>query len=95
MVTRHCSVGILPSMTIRNKTDAIALLAVKLMDFRHDWKRGLIEGDRKDMELEEMQFLADEWDIPFCWELHNRVMGQFVNHTASKQWIDSGCHLLQ
>ena len=82
----------------KNKEEVIAAISMKLMIFHRENSKGLWSGEKKDMQLEEMQHLADEWNIPFCWELHNNIMGQFVdwslNRNAYDSWIASGCHLI-
>ena len=75
----------------KNKSEVIARISIRLIKLHYDWERGNISAEKKDIELEELQLMANEWDVPLCWELHNNIMRRFNKTMAGIQWVASGC----
>lgn len=79
----------------KNKSEVIATISNRLIKLHYDWSRAEISAEKKDIELEEIRHIADEWDVPLCWELHDDIMKRYNKVMAGIQWVASGCHLNQ
>jgi hypothetical protein len=71
----------------KSKEQALNILAEQIEYLYAE--KGYINQDAVEVMRGEMEGFAAEWNIPFCWALHEQVLSR--GKYGMDTWYDSGC----